>query len=75
MTIQIRFNTDKEKLDANLLPWRVILNGEERLAEAVEINVPSYTTQDTLSDGKIKWHVTCVGKCIWQDHLCKIVPE
>ena len=46
--IQSRFNTEKEIIDSNLHPWRVLVDGKEELAEHVEINVPVKTTEDIL---------------------------
>jgi hypothetical protein len=72
MKIQIRFNTDKEKLDPNAPAWRVLIEGEEHLAEKVEIMVPTWTSEDTLPDGRKKWHLSCEGKVHWFGKGCKI---
>jgi len=69
MVIKIRFNTDKDKIDSALRPWRVLLDGVENLAENVEIATKSWTTYDEISPGKFKWHITCQGMAQWdEDH-------
>ena len=65
MEIKIRFNTDKDKIDASLPPWRVLIGGAEHLAEKVEIQTSSWTTLDEISPGKWKWHITCAGIAKW----------
>lgn len=62
--IKIRFNTEK-LTDPNCPPWRVIINGVERLAEEVRMEVPSFTSEDEIAPGLIKWHVNCVGIPVW----------
>lgn len=71
-SIKIRFNTEKEKTDPSLPAWRVLVNGEERLAESVEIQVPCITTKDHLPTGQIKWHISCEGFAKWQGSQCII---
>lgn len=63
--IKIRFNTDKDKLDNSLPPWRVIIAGKENFAESVSIQTPSWTTFDEISPGLFKWHITCKGNVKW----------
>jgi hypothetical protein len=63
--IQIRFNTDKEKIDAKLPPWRVLVDGVEHLADSVRIEVPTRTTEDILPTGQKKWHISCEGELHW----------
>lgn len=63
--IKIRYNTEKDKTDSRLPAWRVLISGVEHLAEAVEIAVPCWTTQDEISPGLIKWHISCVGTLVW----------
>lgn len=67
MRIMIRFNTDKEKTDATLPPWRVIIDGVEHLAESVSIETRSWTTLDEIAPGKMKWHITCDGTPRWDE--------
>ncbi len=69
MLIKIRFNTDKDKLDANLPPWRVLINGVEHFAEKVTIKTASWTTLDEIEPNKFKWHITCEGQAIWDSKI------
>ena len=76
MNIQIRYNTDREKIDMGLKPWRILIEGQEQLATEVFIEVPCWTSQDTLANGLVKWHISCRGKAIWNEQGgCKIVIE
>jgi hypothetical protein len=74
--IQIRFNTEKEKIGAHLQSWRVIVDGEERLAEQIRIAVPSWTTEDIISTGQKKWHISCEGVPHWDEQgNCTITED
>lgn len=53
--LRIRFNTENN----GNLKWRVIIEGEEHLAEHVTCNVPTFDTTDELPGGKIKHHFSC----------------
>ncbi len=70
--IQIRFNTDKEKIDAGLPAWRVLVDGTEYLASSVRIEVPTWTTEDILPTGQKKWHLSCEGELHWSADVCTI---
>lgn len=72
MEVKIRFNTDKDKINAQLPPWRVIIANKEFLAEKVEIQVNSWTTLDEIEPGKFKWHITCFGQPKWNERECII---
>lgn len=76
MDIKIRFNTDKDKLNPELPPWRVVLDGVEHLAEKVIIQAPAWTSVDEIAPGKIKWHITCSGSVTWDEAKkeCTISP-
>lgn len=72
-TFQIRFNTDTLKEHGEHLPvWRVLENGQERLAREVVIHVRSWTSTDLLETGIIKHHITCVGVAHWEDERLSI---
>ena len=75
MEIKIRFNTEKDKIDQELPPWRVLENGTEKLANSVEIRTASRTTFDKLPDGREKWHITCRGRAVWDESglNCEII--
>jgi hypothetical protein len=55
--IKIRFNTEKLK-DTTLPPWRVIIDGQQRLAQKIYINAPAETSVDEIAPGVYKWHIT-----------------
>ncbi len=65
MDIKLRFNTDKDKIDASLPAWRVLIDGVEHLAEQVFFETPSQTTQDLIEENKIKWHLSTQGVPHW----------
>jgi hypothetical protein len=65
--IQIRFNTDKEKISKELPAWRVLVDGIEYLAKDVRIEVPMWTSEDILPTGQKKWHLSCEGDVIWDE--------
>lgn len=63
--IMIRFNTEKDKINQELPPWRVIADGKENLAQKVTIKATSWTTRDEVEPGKFKWHITVEGTPHW----------
>lgn len=77
MKIKIRYNTDKDKFDGSLPPWRVLVDGEERLAHAVRVETRSWTTLDEVGPGLLKWHISCDGVAHWdlQSGECTIRDE
>jgi hypothetical protein len=70
--IQIRFNTEKEKRDAKLPAWRVLVDGVEHLAENVRIEAPTWTSEDILPTGQKKWHLSSEGEVTWENTTCVI---
>jgi|688.fasta_scaffold2690206_1 hypothetical protein len=65
-TLKIRFNT----LNTGSLFWRVIIDGEEHLADEIQINVKSYTTKDILPTGEKKWHISVDYQSLeWNDKI------
>ncbi|MBX9766698.1 MAG: hypothetical protein K2X47_05450 [Bdellovibrionales bacterium] len=77
MKIKIRYNTDKDKSDSSLPPWRVLINGEEHLAQRVLLETRSWTTLDEVEPGRLKWHISCDGVVDWnaQNGECIIREE
>jgi hypothetical protein len=73
--INIRFNTDKEKVSAELPAWRVLIDGIEHLASSVRVEVPMQTTEDLLPTGQRKWHLSCRGYAHWDNDACVIRGE
>lgn len=70
--IQIRFNTEKDKTDASLPPWRVLVDGVEHLASEVHVEGGCWTSHDEISPGLWKWHITCHGQVRWDNQICRI---
>lgn len=70
--IKVRYNTEKDKTDPTLPAWRVLIEGVEHLAESVEFTTPGWTSQDEISPGLIKWHISCRGKVVWNGKNCRI---
>lgn len=63
--IKIRFNTENK----GDLFWRVIIDDDEHLANSLNILCPTFTTQDTLPDGRVKFHISCNYKeLIWYNN-------
>lgn len=62
-TLKLRFNTE----NTGTLYWRALIDGVEHLADHVDLKVPSYTSQDTLPDGRIKWHISAdYSELVWE---------
>jgi hypothetical protein len=66
--IQIRYNT---KSDGETLPWRVISNGEEKLAQNVIINSNSFG-EKTYIKGVAKYNIAVYGNVIWHKDVAII---
>ncbi len=66
--IKVRFNTKH----TGTYKWRVLIDGDERLAKSVRILVPCESSEDLLPSGEIKHHLTCVGKPEWNDGIVTI---
>ncbi len=70
--IKVRWNT---LCDDNRSFWRVLINGEERIASNVILEIPTYTTKDRVWDTKRqdwveKHHISCVAKeVIWKGDI------
>ena len=67
MLVKIRFNTEWEKTPGGEFKWRVLVDGREQLAKSVTFEVPCYTTEDVLPDGRRKWHLTAEAGQILDD--------
>lgn len=52
--------------------WRVLIDGQEYLAQNVRVEVPMWTTEDLLPTGQRKWHLSCEGEVHWADNSCVI---
>lgn len=63
--IQIRYNTD---VNDDFLYWRVIVNGEEKLASDIKINIPCYATKDFIEGVGMKHHISCESdNIVWDE--------
>lgn len=73
--ILIRFNT-KFGEDPEQRKWRVLTNGEEKLAHRVDIcGVFTTTVTEPISTGEIKHHFLCDGIVVWKDgDVALVVP-
>nr|BFD66478.1 hypothetical protein HAGR004_15000 [Bdellovibrio sp. HAGR004] len=70
--IKIRYNTEKDKTDASLPAWRVLIDGVEHLAESIQVDVPCWTTKDEVQPGLLKWHISCEGEVVWSEKKCLV---
>jgi len=63
--LHLRFNTE---CTDGLHYWRVLIDEVEHLAAEVRIEVPVFTSRDTLPDGRTKWHISCAYNALhWKD--------
>jgi hypothetical protein len=68
-SIKIRFNTKNEDPTYPSLKWRVIIDGTDFFASNVYVNVPLWTSEDTVQDKLevvTKWHLSCIGTPNWE---------
>jgi predicted nucleic acid-binding Zn finger protein len=56
MKVDIRFNTNYP--DRSKFEWRVLVDGEEHLANSVFCNVPSYSSSTFIEGQGMKWHMS-----------------
>lgn len=66
--IQVRYNT---KVGDGDLVWRVVIDGEEKLASSIEIQGYVYGEQ-SIVNGDRKMNIACDGKVYWQGTRAKI---
>lgn len=65
VTVKIRYNT---QVNDDFLYWRVVIEGVERLASDIRVNVPTFTTKDFIEEVGMKHHITCeANELIWDD--------
>ncbi|MGC4100011.1 hypothetical protein [Ferruginibacter sp.] len=61
--LMMRFNTENK---GNLF-WRVIIEGEEHLADNVQFRVQTFTSRDMLPNGVMKWHISAFyEQLVWE---------
>ena len=66
---QIRYNT---KVGDGDLVWRIIIDGEEKLASSIEIRGYMYG-ESSIVNGDRKMNIACDGKIYWHGHRAEIV--
>ena len=66
--IQIRYNT---KVGDGDLVWRVVIDGEEKLASSIEIQGYVYGEQ-SIVNGDRKMNIACDGKVYWQGTRARV---
>ena len=69
--IQIRYNT--KSMDEKM-PWRVIINGNERLAQDIFIIGSAYG-EKTYVENVAKYNLATNGTAIWNNNSVTIVSE
>lgn len=63
--VNIRFN----HTNTTDLYWRLIIDGVEHHVNEIKINVPTFTTQDVIDTGEMKWHISCFANSItWNNN-------
>lgn len=58
--VQIRYNTES---DGKNKAWRMIVDGQELLVNAIDIQTPSHTSSDWLADKQVFKHHITVPDC------------
>lgn len=62
--VKIRYNTS---VNDDRLYWRILINGVERLASDIDVQVPTTTTKDFIEGVGFKHHLTCAPDVIsWE---------
>lgn len=74
---QIRFNTKYPENPNPALKWRILVDGVEKLASKIQVDVPCETTEDIVTEGERpnvqKWHISGNGKLVWTGTDVRIV--
>ncbi len=71
--ILIRYNT-KHEMDAGHRKWRVVVDGVEKLANKVKVEVPCETICEDVG-GTEKYHFLCHGAVSWGENETAIIHE
>lgn len=56
MIVDIRFNTNYPQ--RSQFEWRVLVDEQETLVNAIKCNVPTYTTSTFIEGHGMKWHMS-----------------
>lgn len=59
LEVLIRFNTNYNQEDPHSKEWRVIVNGEEKLCNTIDIECSSKTSKNFIEGVGFKWHIQC----------------
>ena len=71
MIVKIRYNT---AVSDDFLYWRILLEGQERLASEIIINVKTYTTKDFIENVGMKHHITCeANEVVWNEENKSVI--
>lgn len=69
--VKLRYNHDHE---GSLLRWRILIDGKEFKAERVEFHVKTWTTEDTLPSGEVKYHVSAIANDVrWEGNVVVVL--
>lgn len=63
MEVKIRFNTDFHAV-TNPKKWRLIIDGQERLVDEINIIGKCSTTSDNMEKVGLKHHISCTAESI-----------
>ena len=63
MEVKIRFNTDHHAV-TNPKKWRLIIDGQEKLVDEINIIGKCHTTSDDMEKVGLKHHISCIAKSI-----------
>ena len=69
--IQVRFNT---RANGSPLVWRVVIDGQENLAENIKIIGKCYG-EKSIVDGETKYNIACNGTVTWEETTAIINAE
>ena len=66
MEVRIRFNTNYDSI-FNTKKWRLIIDGDEKLVDEIQIIGKCFTTSEIMEEVGLKHHIGCVAKSIAYD--------
>jgi hypothetical protein len=66
MEVRIRFNTDYHAI-TNTKKWRLIIDGDEKLVDEIQIIGKCFTSSDMIEQVGLKHHIGCKAKSIAYD--------
>jgi len=66
MEVRIRFNTNYDGV-INTRKWRLIIDGDEKLVDEIQIIGKCFTSSDIIENVGLKHHIGCNAKSIAYD--------